>query len=611
MKILLTAVNAKYIHSNLAVYSLRAYAEEFAEHIELAEFTINQKTESILQEIYKRKPEVLCFSCYIWNISVVEEIAEEFHKLRPDVPIWVGGPEVSYEAEAFLAKHPYIKGVMMGEGEKIFSNLCRHYLGRQTEIDAIGDSREAAKQECDEVEMDLSRTPGIAYRTSTGIRVNAPETVLDMSDIPFAYQKMEDFEHKIIYYESSRGCPFRCSYCLSSVEKKLRFRDMELVRRELEFFIEHEVPQVKFVDRTFNCDSAHALEIWRFIKEKDKGNTNFHFEVAADLMTEEELDFIATLRPGLIQLEIGVQTTNPATIEEIHRRMDLDKVKQVVRRIQEGKNIHQHLDLIAGLPYEDYQTFGKSFDEIYALKPEQLQLGFLKVLKGSYMYGHQEEYEIVHTSRPPYEVMQTKWLTYEDVQSIKRVEEMLEVYYNSGQYQKSIRLLEEAFDSAFDMFRNLGEYYERKGYFLLNHTRNRRMEILLEFAEEILITGRRQGGAGQEDALPEPETTAQTKKECMRKAAQINMERIREAAVYDIYARENAKTRPVFAEDLQEWKQLSRKYCKKGKLSHLERFWYEEDGRKREKPYYILFDYQDRSPLNHQAIAAKIEETEE
>ena len=574
MKILLTAVNAKYIHSNLAVYSLRAYAEESAEHIELAEFTINQKTESILQEIYKRKPEVLCFSCNIWNISIVEELAEEFHKLRPEVPIWVGGPEVSYEAEVFLEKHPYIKGVMMGEGEKIFSNLCRYYLGRQTKSDA-----EERFSVGDEGEMGLNRIPGIAYRTFAGIRVHAPETVLDMSDIPFAYQNMKDFEHKIIYYESSRGCPFRCSYCLSSVDKKLRFRDMELVKRELEFFIEHEVLQVKFVDRTFNCDSAHALEIWRFIKEKDKGITNFHFEVAADLMTEEELDFIAALRPGLIQLEIGVQTTNPATIEEIHRRMDLDKVKQVVRRIQSGKNIHQHLDLIAGLPFEDYQTFGKSFDEIYALKPEQLQLGFLKVLKGSYMYGHQEEYEIVHTSRPPYEVLQTKWLAYEDVQGIKRVEEMLEVYYNSGQYQKSIRLLEEVFDSAFHMFRELGEYYERKGYFLLNHTRNRRMEILLEFAEEIFAADK--------------------------------AERIREAAVYDIYARENAKTRPVFAENLQEWKQLSRRYCKKGKLSHLERFWYEDDGKKREKPYYILFDYQDRSPLDHQAIATKIEETEE
>lgn len=585
MNILLTAVNAKYIHSNLAVYSLRAYAEEFSGQIGLAEFTINQRMEYILQEIYKRKPDVLCFSCYIWNISLVEEVAEEFHKLRPDVPIWVGGPEVSYEVQDFLEHHPYITGVMTGEGEKIFSNLCRYYLAGKK---APG----------------LTDIPGIAYRTSSGIMVNEPETVLDMSTIPFAYRDMGDFRHKIIYYETSRGCPFRCSYCLSSVEKKLRFRDMELVKRELEFFIEQEVPQVKFVDRTFNCDSGHAMEIWRFIREKDRGITNFHFEVAADLMTEEELDFISTLRPGLIQLEIGVQTTNPATIEEIHRRMDLDRVKQVVRRIQTGKNVHQHLDLIAGLPFEDYKTFGKSFDEIYDLKPEQLQLGFLKVLKGSYMYEHQAEYEVVHTSRPPYEVMKTKWLAYEEVQKIKQVEEMLEVYYNSGQYQRSIRLLEELFDSAFDMFGKLGAYYERQGYFFSNHTRNRRMEILLEFAEELLAPDGCGGGAdcGRE---------SQEEAEGMGAEPQMKMERIREAAVFDIYARENAKTRPAFAPDVQEWKTLTRLNCKKGKLSHLERFWYEETGEKGHSPYYILFDYEDRSPLDHQAKVIRIEETEE
>lgn len=577
MNILLTAVNAKYIHSNLAVYSLRKYAKEFSRQIGLAEFTINQKMEYILQEIYKRKPDVLCFSCYIWNISLVEEVAEEFHKLNPGVPIWVGGPEVSYEARDFLENHPYITGVMMGEGEKIFANLCRYYRNG-------------------EEDPDLTEIPGIAYRTGSGIMVNEPEAALDMNTIPFAYQDMEDFKHKIIYYETSRGCPFRCSYCLSSVEKKLRFRDMELVKRELEFFIEQEVPQVKFVDRTFNCDSGHAMEIWRFIREKDKGITNFHFEVAADLMTEEELGFISTLRPGLIQLEIGVQTTNPATIEEIHRRMDLERVKQVVRTVQSGKNVHQHLDLIAGLPFEDYQTFGRSFDEIYALKPEQLQLGFLKVLKGSYMYEHQKEYEIIHTSRPPYEVLKTRWLSYEEVQKIKQVEEMLEVYYNSGQYRRSICMLEELFDSAFDMFGKLGAYYERQGYFFLNHTRNRRMEILLEFAEELLASADGAAGTGSGIRAKKP---------------RINMERMREAAVFDIYARENAKTRPVFAPDMREWSMLSRLYCKKGKLSHLERFRYEDTGEKGQRPYYLLFDYEDRSPLDHQAKVTRIEEMEE
>lgn len=564
MKILLAAVNAKYIHSNLAVYSLRAYAKEYAEDIEIAEFTINQRTEEILREVYQRRPDVLCFSCYIWNISIIEEIAEEFHKLCPAVPVWMGGPEVSYETEAFLESHPYVTGVMIGEGEKIFSNLCGFYL------------KEGRKNL-----QELREIRGIHYRKKAGdkeLEKTLPEEVLDMSCIPFAYSDLSDFKNKIIYYESSRGCPFRCSYCLSSVDKSLRFRSMELVKKELAFFIEMEVPQVKFVDRTFNCDSSRAMEIWSYIKECDRGVTNFHFEVAADLMTEEELAFLATLRPGLIQLEIGVQTTNPATIEEIHRSMDLTKVKQVVKRISKGKNIHQHLDLIAGLPMEDYETFGKSFDEIYALKPEQLQLGFLKVLKGSYMYEHREEYEVIYTSGPPYEVLATKWLSYEEILKIKQVEQMLEVYYNSGQYTHSILLLEECFDSAFDMFGRIGEYYERKGYFSMNHTRNRRMEILLEFAAECSeISGDKQ-------------------------------ERLRESAVYDIYARENAKSRPVFADNMQEWKNMTRTYCRKGKLSHLERFRYEMSGEKCVQPYYILFDYEQRNPLDYQAKTVRIEE---
>lgn len=565
MKILLTAVNAKYIHSNLAVYSLRAYAKEYASDIEIAEYTINQTKEEILKNIYMQQPDVLCFSCYIWNISIIEQIAAEFHKLCPKVPVWMGGPEVSYETEAFLNAHPYVTGVIVGEGEKSFAGLCRAYEQGNADEEGLAGQR------------------GLVFRSKKDGRLHRtlPQEALDMSQIPFVYSDMSDFEHKIIYYESSRGCPFCCSYCLSSVDKKLRLRSMDLVREELAFFIEKEVPQVKFVDRTFNCDSRRAMEIWSFLKEHDKGKTNFHFEIAADLITEEELVLLATLRPGLIQLEIGVQTTNPATIEEIHRHMDLAKVKQVVRQIKKGRNIHQHLDLIAGLPLEDYPTFRQSFDEIYELKPDQLQLGFLKVLKGSYMYEHREEYQVIATAYPPYEVLATKWLRYDEVLSIKLVEQMLEIYYNSGQYMRSILLLEESFESAFDMFLALGEYYEKKGYASMNHTRNRRMEILLEFVAE-------QSGS----------------------TAEYN-ERMREAAVYDIYARENAKSRPAFADDMQEWKQVTREYCKKGKLSHLERFYYESSGERQEEPYYILFDYEQRDLIDHQAMTVRIKEKQE
>ena len=563
MKVLLTAINAKYIHSNLAVYSLKAYAKEYQKEIEIAEFTINQRTEYILSEIYKRKPDVLCFSCYIWNIRFVLEVAEEFHKICPKVPIWVGGPEVSYEVETFLKKNPYITGVMIGEGERIFQHLCECYVNQR--------------------EVEIRNIKGLAFLDTDGHMVcNEPEEPLDLSEIPFGYENMEDFRNKIIYYESSRGCPFRCSYCLSSIDKKLRFRSLDLVKQELAFFIEKEVPQVKFVDRTFNCDHHHAMEIWRFIKENDRGITNFHFEIAADLLTDEELAFLGTLRPGLVQLEIGVQTTNPQTIEEIHRSMDLTQLKSVVRRIKEKENIHQHLDLIAGLPFEDYETFQKSFDEIYALKPEQLQLGFLKVLKGSYMFEHKDEYRVVYESNPPYEVLETKWLPYDKVLCIKQVEEMLEVYYNSRQYPMCIKLLETEFESAYAMFEALGRYYEKNGYFGVSHSRIGRLEILLKFVETIDVS---------------------------------HLELFKQAATYDIYSRENAKSRPGFARNLSEFKQETRMFCKKGKLTHLEKFDYampqeetlNELPKRENKPYYLLFDYEKKDALNHRAGVSRVE----
>lgn len=559
-KILLTAINAKYIHSNLAVYSLRAYAGEYREHIELAEYTINHYRGQILADLYQRQPDVLCFSCYIWNLEMILQVAEEYYKLRPEVPIWVGGPEVSYETEAFLREHPFVTGVMMGEGEEVFANLCRYYLEDMGSLEEI---------------------PGLAFRQGDNVRMNPWEKELSLSTVPFCYSQMEDFSHRIIYYESSRGCPFRCSYCLSSIDKRLRFRDMELVKNELQFFLDHKVSQVKFVDRTFNANRAHAMEIWRYIREHDNGVTNFHFEVAADLMTPEEMELISHMRVGLIQLEIGVQTTCPETIAEIHRQMDLDQVKAVVEQIKSSGNIHQHLDLIAGLPYEDYERFCQSFDEIYALKPDQLQLGFLKVLKGSYMYEHAEEYGLVYESRPPYEVLRTRWLSYEEICRIKKAEEMLEVYYNSGQFAKSIRLLEHYFDSAYRMFEALGDYYETMGYANMSHSRQRRAEILIDFAATY----------GTEGA-----------------------DVMKQALTFDIYSRENAKSRPRWAEDCSRWKEVSHEFCRKGSQSHVERFDYEfldEDALGEERqPYYVLFDYENRDVRNHQAAVKRVEQGE-
>lgn len=564
MKILLTAINAKYIHSNLAVYSLKAYAKEYKENIEIAEFTINNQADYILEEIYKCKPDVLCFSCYIWNLSMVEEVMREFHKLCPDVPIWVGGPEVSYEAEEFLQSHPEVRGVMMGEGEETFLDLCRYYMETES--------------------ITLREIKGITFRDATvtgdAITVNEWREIMDMSDIPFCYDTLEDFSNRIIYYESSRGCPFSCSYCLSSVDKKLRFRDLDLVKDELQFFINQKVPQIKFVDRTFNCNHTHAMEIWKFIKEQDNEITNFHFEVSADLLNEEELALMSTMRPGLIQLEIGVQSTNAPTILEIKRTMKLERLKEIVERIKNYGNIHQHLDLIAGLPFEDYAAFRKSFDDIYALKPNQLQMGFLKVLKGSYMYEHAKEYEILYHDNPPYEVLSTKWLSFDDVLKMKRIEEMLEVYYNSGQFEIVMQVLDCCYDSAFLMFERLGDFYERNHYFGMSHSRIKRCEIMLDFIEEEIARG----------------TLTQEVYDC-----------IKEALVFDLYYRENCKSRPSWAGDASAFKAITHHYCKNGKLSHVEPFHYDFLNIKtampnyREEEIWSLFSYENRDPLTHQA----------
>ena len=551
MNIVLTAINAKYIHSNLAVYSLRAYASAYKNEISIAEYTINQQMDDILMDLYKKKPDVLCFSCYIWNISYVEDLIREIKKLFPNLPIWVGGPEVSYDAKDVLERLPEVTGVMMGEGEATFLELVDFYHQEEKEL------------------FDIK---GIAYRSADGeIRQNEWRKTIDLSTVPFVYNDIEDFKNKIIYYESSRGCPFSCSYCLSSVDKCLRFRDLELVKEELQFFIDQEVPQVKFVDRTFNCNHKRTLEIWNYLIENDKGVTNFHFEVAADLLNEEELKLIEKMRPGLIQLEIGVQSTNETTIKEIRRTMRFAEVERIVKRINEGQNVHQHLDLIAGLPCEDLSSFQKSFDNVYSLRPEQLQLGFLKVLKGSYMEEQKEQYGLAYKSKPPYEVLYTNWLSYEDVLQLKMVENMVEVYYNSGQFMYTLRRLETRFASAFDLYKSLGEYYEKCGLHLMSHSRISRYEILLDFITELQT--------GEEDLY-------------------------RELLALDLYLRENVKNRPAFAGGYTVSKEMKRQFPKN---VHLEQFQYDVMGNCEKNEQIFLFDYENRSKLTHQASCKKVQ----
>ena len=547
MKILLAACNAKYIHSNLAVYDLKAYSSDYDEHVILREYTINQPKDEILKDIYSSGADVVCFSCYIWNISFVRELTRDLVKILPKTAFWAGGPEVSYDAEKFLTEMPEMTGVMVGEGEKTFHDLLEFYIDGKDSLEEIS---------------------GIAYRTGDKIIHNGWRELMDLSAIPFVYEHLEKFENRIIYYESSRGCPFSCSYCLSSIDKKLRFRNLELVKKELQFFLDHRVPQVKFVDRTFNCKHEHAMTIWKYILEHDNGVTNFHFEISADLLREEEMELMSQMRPGLIQLEIGVQSTNPETIRAIHRHMDLKKLEHCVNRVHSFRNIHQHLDLIAGLPYEDYDTFHQSFNDVYQMKPDQLQLGFLKVLKGSLMQKEAEVYGIVYKEKEPYEVLSTNWLTYGEVLKLKMVESMVEVYYNSGQFWHTLEYLVPFEKDAFTFYEKLGSFYEKKGYSEISHSRMRRYEILLEYLQE-------------ETDVP-TEVAAQK-------------------MLYDLYLREKLKKRPAFAPDQKQYETAVWNYRKNNQVSktaHIEVF---------ENGTVILFDYEKRDPLSNNAYTEVVQ----
>ena len=545
MKILLAACNAKYIHSNLAVYNLKSCSGKYSPNVVIKEYTINQIRDDILKDIYLEQPDVICFSCYIWNISFVKELVPDLKKILPHVDFWAGGPEVSYDAVEFLKKNSAFFGVMVGEGEETFHELAGYYIERKPQT--LKEIRGVAFH-------DETKVPNIVH---TGWR-----ELMDLSKVPFAYSNLTEFKNRIIYYESSRGCPFSCSYCLSSIDKKLRFRDIELVKKELQFFIDNKVPQVKFVDRTFNCKHDHAMAIWRYITEHDNGITNFHFEISADLLREEELALMKTMRPGLIQLEIGVQSTNPQTIKAIRRTMDFEKLKGIVEQIHGFGNIHQHLDLIAGLPYEGYDSFHKSFCDVYALRPEQFQLGFLKVLKGSHMMEMTGEYQILYKDREPYEVLSTAWLTYGEILRLKMVESMVEVYYNSGQFKHTLVFLEQYFEDPFRMYEALGRFYEKKGYSEISHSRMRRYEILMEFA-------------GEQKEIP--------------------LEVLSDVMLLDLYLRENLKSRPSFASDQKPYERMIWDYRKAEKIpktAHIEVF---RDGKK------ILFDYTDRDPLTNNA----------
>ncbi|MCI8799213.1 MAG: B12-binding domain-containing radical SAM protein [Lachnospiraceae bacterium] len=614
MKFLLVAVNAKYIHSNPAIYSLRTYAgAKLQQYVELAEYTINQPMEEILADIYERKPDVAGFSCYIWNWRLIQELLTELAKLLPETDIWLGGPEVSWDAENILQKYLQVTGIMVGEGEATFKELLETYVRCGGAGEECGEAAEkqrpggiqglSARAEAGywNVEAQWKKIPGLYLRSGA----TPPRAQVKLDDIPFLYQDLSLFENRIIYYESSRGCPFLCSYCLSSLEKQLRFRDINVIKKELQFFLDNRVKQVKFIDRTFNCNYEHAMAIWSYLEEHDNGVTNFHFEISADILREDEIELLGRLRPGLVQLEIGVQSTNPGTLKAIRRVTEPEKLEKIVVSIGRGGNVHQHLDLIAGLPYENYESFGRSFDRVYRMRPEQLQLGFLKVLKGSEMWERAEEYGIVYRAQPPYEVLYTRWLSFEDVLKLKRIEEMVEIYYNSGQFTHTLPFLEKAFSNPFVMYEKMAEFYGENGYFKASPARSYRYQVLFAFA---------------------------LKYDEKREAV------YREFLTYDMYLREKVKSRPVFAVDLSGYRESIRDFYQEeertrrylpdyagydgkqlSKMTHLEPFFwpvwdreqvaelYESTGTentrndRERKAEFVLFDYRRRNPLNSEA----------
>ena len=567
MKTLLIAINAKYIHSNLAVYSLKASAGQWKDEVEIAEYTINHLREDILADIYRRKPDVAAISCYIWNMEYVQSLLKDLKKVLPEVDIWLGGPEVSYDCEEVLVREPSVRGIMAGEGETTFRELLGWYHG----------------------EGSLAEIKGLVYRDEAGkfCRTGVREYE-KLDELPFVYGDMTKFQNRIIYYESSRGCPFSCSYCLSSIDKRVRFRSLPLVKKELAFFLEQKVPQVKFVDRTFNVNHARTKELLRFIKENDNGITNFHFEISADLLDDEEIGLLNSLRPGLVQLEIGVQSTDGQVLTAIHRAVDFDVIVDKVRRIQKGRNVHQHLDLIAGLPYGTLKEFRSSFNDVYSLPPQQFQLGFLKVLKGSEMGRRAEEFGVVRTDRPPYEVLSTDWLSYGEVLKIKGIEEMVEVYYNSWQFARTVELLTEEFEDYFGLYEALADFYEEQGYNGRSHSRMERLLILREFA--LSLNPARQSAFDQ-------------------------------ALLMDLYAREKSKSRPAFAPDLSGRKNEIYEFYKKEAEEHqyLTGDTYEAMNARQllnqthleilseETEKWYLFDYQKRDPLTGDARIIQIQ----
>ncbi len=583
--ILLVALNAKFIHSSLALRSLRTYCSKYKDKLDMEEYTINHHPDFILREIFKKQPKVVGFSCYIWNIEYILSLTSIIRQVLPDTLIFLGGPEVSYDSVEWMQKNPELNLIIKGEGEQTLYELLQYFYKKE--------------------KRSLSDIAGICYREGDNIYETDPRPPIDLNQIPFVYDEDEfkQLENRIIYYESSRGCPYQCQYCLSSIEQGVRYLSLERVFADLKQFLDHKVKQVKFVDRTFNCNPKRSLAIWQYLKEHDNGITNFHFEISADILDDTMLEFLSTIRPRQFQFEIGVQSTHSKTIEYVKRKMDFEELSEIVKTIKRGQNIHQHLDLIAGLPGEGYERFKQSFNDVYHLQPEKLQLGFLKLLRGSGLRRDSEKYGLLYQQKAPYEILSTSELSYKELLQLKMVEEMVEIYYNGGKFLNSMRYLAFYFPNPFAMYEALAIYWEKQYYHAIQHNKYRLYEIVLEFFKQ--------------------------------EFPQANHQIFREVLILDMYLQENVKSlpkwgiTPISQEEKQKIREFFRddnkiqiylpklkNYTSKqiGRRIHIEIFqhdwieWmvFQQEGQPIERKTPVLFNYSERNPILGQAKSCKV-----
>lgn len=462
MKVLLTAINSKFIHSNLAVRYLKAFTKDLEYDCKIREFSINDREEHVLKEIIEEEADVVAISTYIWNVEMATRLANLIKRVNPKIEILYGGPEVSYDSRVFL-KHNVGDYVIEGEGEKTYREFIQYKLGGK----------------------DIEDIKGLHYKKDEEVFSNGSRPLMTFDEVVFPYEDDEDLNNKIVYYEGSRGCPFNCKYCLSSTSHGVRFHSIDRVIKELQYFIDKKVKLVKFVDRTFNCNHKYSMAIWNFLIKSDT-KTQFHFEISADILKQEELDLLRNAPEGRFQFEVGVQTTNDDVLRNINRFVNFSDIKEKVVELLSIRNIKQHLDLIAGLPGEDLESFIKSFNDVHSIRPEEIQLGFLKLLKGSSMREEGDKYGMVYSPYPPYEILKTDNVSYREILILKKVEAVVDKYYNSQKFNNILNYFYPKFDTPFKFFYELGEFFENKGYFNRNIGNSEYYKVFLDFDNEIL-----------------------------------------------------------------------------------------------------------------------------